>query len=163
MKAHALAPTLQLELYEIGTAMKKQGLPFDFITAAVETATEFEGVYDLMKLWVNETDAKERNEIVADIQDMIQDCEQSEQKEAPYIRFNDLEAVAKDIRVFKDSLLHIVTEKGGIKHLSELSHIPQPSLSRFFNSASMPQRSTLLKIAKALKLDAVKIATEWAR
>jgi DNA-binding phage protein len=100
---------------------------------------------------------------VADIQKMIQDCEQQDQKEAPYIRFNDLEAVGKNIRAFKDSLLHTVTENGGIKHLSELTHIPQPSLSRFFNSASMPHRSTLLKIAKALKLDAVKIATEWAR
>jgi DNA-binding phage protein len=163
MKAHALASDLQLELFEIATEMKNQGLPSDFISAAVKTATEFEGVYDLMKLWINETDGKERDEIVADIQDMIQDCEQLDHKEAPYIRFNDLDAVAKNIRAFKDSLLHIVMEKGGLTQLSKLSQIPQPSLSRFFNSASMPQRSTLLKIAKALKLDAVKIATEWAR
>ena len=163
MKAYALSSNLRLELFEIATEMKKQGLPADFIAAAVETAIEFEGVYDLMKLWIHETDAKERDGIVADIQDMIHDCEQPDQKEAPYIRFNDLDAVAKNIRSFKDSLLHIVAQKGGIKRLSELSHIPQPSLSRFFNSASMPQRSTLLKIAKALKLDAVKIATEWAR
>ena len=50
MKAHALAPNLQLELFEIATEMNKNGLPADFIAAAVETATEFEGVYDLMKL-----------------------------------------------------------------------------------------------------------------
>jgi len=157
MKAHALAPNLKVELFEIATEMKKKRLHADFIAAAVETATEFEGVYDLMKLWINEKDARERNEIVADIQDMIQDCEQQDRNEAPSIRFNDLEAVGKNIRAFKDSLLHAVTEKGGIKRLSELTHIPQPSLSRFFNSASMPHRSTLLKIAKALKLDAVKI------
>jgi DNA-binding phage protein len=162
MRAHALAPTLQLELYGIATEMKKQGLPADFITAAVETATEFEGVYDLMKLWINETDKKERDEIVADIQDMINDCEQEGREEAAYVRFNDLETIAKNVRAFKDSLLHTVMGKGGIKRLSELSHIPQPSLSRFFNSASMPHRATLLKIAKALKLDAVKIATEWS-
>jgi hypothetical protein len=29
-----------------------------------------------MKLWINESDAKERDEIVADIQNLIQDCEQ---------------------------------------------------------------------------------------
>lgn len=143
--------------------MKRQGLPADFIAAAVDTATEFDGVYDLMKLWIKESDAKERDEIVADIHDMIQDCEQQDQKEAPYIRFNDLEAVGKNIRAFKDSLLHAVSENGGLKQLSEKTHIPQPSLSRFFNSASMPHRSTLLKIARALRLDAVKIATEWAR
>ena len=163
MKAHALAPDLQLELFEIATVMKKMGLPARFIAAAVETAMAFEGVYDLMTLWMNEGDAKERDEIVADIQDMIQDCAQEDRKEAPSIRFNDLEAVAENIRAFKDSLLHTVSENGGIKRLSALTHIPQPSLSRFFNSASMPHRSTLLKIAKALKLNAVKIATEWER
>jgi DNA-binding phage protein len=163
MKNQALAPTLQMELFEIAGAMKKSGLSADFIAAAVNTATEFEGVYDLMKLWINETDKKERDEIVADIQDMIDDCAQQEKEEGPYIRFNDLEAVAKDIRAFKDSLLVEVDKAGGVKHLSELSGIPQPSLSRFFNSSSMPQRTTLLKIAKALKLDAVKIGTQWAR
>ena len=163
MKAHALAPDLQLELFEIATVMKKMGLPARFIAAAVETAMAFEGVYDLMTLWMNEGDAKERDEILADIQDMIQDCAQEDRKEAPSIRFNDLEAVGENIRAFKDSLLHTVSENGGIKRLSVLTHIPQPSLSRFFNSASMPHRSTLLKIAKALKLNAVKISTEWAR
>jgi DNA-binding phage protein len=56
-----------------------------------------------------------------------------------------------------------VTKHGGISKLSDLTGIPQPSLSRFFNSSSMPRRTTLLKIAKALKLDAVKTATEWSR
>jgi len=163
MKNQALAPTLQMELFEIAGAMKKNGLSADFIAAAVNTATEFEGVYDLMKLWINETDDKERDEIVADIQDMIDDCAKQGKEEGPYIRFNDLEAVAKDIRAFKDSLLVEVDKAGGTKHLSELTGIPQPSLSRFFNSSSMPQRTTLLKIAKALKLDAVKIGTPWAR
>ena len=163
MKNHALAPTLQIELFEIAGAMKKIGLSAEFIAAAVNTATEFEGVYDLMKLWINETDGKERDEIVADIQDMINDCAKQEKEEGPTIRFNDLASVAKDIRAFKDSLLVEVNQAGGIKHLSDLTGIPQPSLSRFFNSESMPQRSTLLKIAKALKLDAVKIGTPWSR
>ena len=34
MKAHALAPNLQLELFEIATEMNKKGLPADFIAAA---------------------------------------------------------------------------------------------------------------------------------
>ena len=163
MKNQALAPTLQMELFEIAGAMKKSGLSVEFITVAVNTATEFEGVYDLMKLWINESNEKERDEIVADIQDMIDDCAKKEKEEGSYIRFNDLEAVAKDIRAFKDSLLVEVGRAGGVKHLSELTGIPQPSLSRFFNSNSMPQRSTLLKIAKALNLDAVKVGTLWAR
>ncbi len=163
MKANSLAADNKLELFEIATKMKKAKLSSDFITAAVQTAMEFEGVYDLMRMWESETDAKERNEIVADIQDMVDDCAQKEASEAPYIKFNDLDSIAKDIRKFKDSLLLELNQRGGLTKLSELTGIPQPSLSRFFNSGSMPRRATLLKIAKALKLDAIKIATEWSR
>jgi transcriptional regulator with XRE-family HTH domain len=56
-----------------------------------------------------------------------------------------------------------VEKKSSLKELSKLTGIPQPSLSRFFSSGSMPRRTTLLKIAHALKLDAVTIATEWYR
>jgi DNA-binding phage protein len=163
MKAQLLTSDHQMELFEIATKMKTKGLHSKFISNAVQVAIEFEGVYDLMKLWETETDSKERNEIIADIQDMIDDCNQTEKSEAPYIKFNDLEAIAKNIRNFKDGLLMEVTKHGGISKLSDLTGIPQPSLSRFFNSSSMPRRTTLLKIAKALKLDAVKTATEWSR
>jgi transcriptional regulator with XRE-family HTH domain len=56
-----------------------------------------------------------------------------------------------------------VDQNGGIKHLAELTGISQPSLSRFFNSATMPRRATLQKIARALKLSQVQIAREWSR
>jgi DNA-binding phage protein len=163
MKAEKLAPDNQMELFEIATHMKAASLPANFITQAVQTAIEFVGVYDLMKMWSAETDPKEQSEIVADIQDMIDDCAQTERAEAPYVKFNDLDEIAKNIRKFKDSLIVEVNQKGGLTKLSELTGIPQPSLSRFFNSGSMPRRLTLLKIAKALKLDAVKMATEWSR
>jgi len=163
MKAQRLAPDNQIELFEIATKMKACGLHSDFIAASVQTAMEFEGVYDLMKMWVEEDDPKERQEIIADVQDMVDDCTQKEKQEAPYVRFNDLDQVAKNIRQFKDNLLIEVNNKGGITKLSELTGIPQPSLSRFFNSSSMPRRTTLLKIAKALKLDAIQVATQWSR
>lgn len=158
-----LTPHQQVGLFEIAHQMKEAHLPDEFIASAIRTALEFEGVADLVYLWANETDDQERNEIIADIQELIDDCHQLEKEEFAYIKFNDLEAIAKDIRAFKDSLLAIVTEQGGITRLAELTHIPQPSLSRFFNSNAMPHRITLLKIAKALNLDAVKIATQWAR
>ena len=97
------------------------------------------------------------------IQDLINDCAQKEKIEGVYIRFDDLEKIATDIRAFKNALLMKVNNLGGISKLSELTGIPQPSLSRFFNSTSMPQRITLLKIAKALGLSQVDIATEWGR
>lgn len=53
-----------------------------------------------------------------------------------------------------------VDKNGGLKKLAELTEIPQPSLSRFFGSATMPRRTTLLKIARALNLSQIEIATE---
>lgn len=159
----SLDPHEQVLLFEIAHKMKKIGLSELFIAAAIRIGLEYEGVADLLKLWNEETDPKEQNEIVADIQDLINDCLQSEKLEYPIVKFNDLEMVAKDIRAFKDNLLMIVNERGGIKKLADLTDIPQPSLSRFFNSNSMPRRTTLLKIAKALNLDAVKISSKWVR
>jgi DNA-binding phage protein len=153
----------QICLFKIATEMKIAGIPDFFIVKAVRTALDFEGVADLMKLWAEEEDESEKDAIIADLQDMIDACSQKEKTEAVYIKFNDLDAIAGNIRAFKDHLLQAVHEQGGINHLASLTGIPQPSLSRFFNSNSMPQRSTLLKIAKALELNEVKIELLWTK
>lgn len=158
-----LTPEQDVSLFSISRTMQKAGLPSEFISAAIRTALHYEGVADLVFLWNSESDANERNEIIADIQELIDDCSQSEKEEYRYIKLNDLEQVKLHIREFKDGLLKIVNDKGGISELSKKTHIPQPSLSRFFNSNAMPRRRTLLKIAEALNLDAVRINTPWAR
>jgi DNA-binding phage protein len=163
MNAVQLAPDIKVEIVEIGHQMNQAGLPKEFIAAAVSTAFEFEGVYDLLKMWGSESEAVERDEIVSDIQELIDDCGQQGKIEGIYVRFDDLEGIAKNIRTFKDNLRALVDQKGGVKHLAEETGIPQPSLSRFFNSATMPRRATLHKIARALKLSQVEIATEWSR
>lgn len=147
----------KIVLFEIALEMKKADLPKVFIVDVVRAALDYEGISDLMKLWSDEEDHKEKNEIVADIQDMLDACLQKEKSEEFYVKFNDLDIISNHIRSFKDSLLCVVSQKGGIKRLAELTEIPQPSLSRFFNSNAMPQRSTLLKIAKALELDEIKM------
>ena len=114
-------------------------------------------------LWDREKEVSERNEIIADIQELVDDCTRLGKEEHQYIKLNDLDQVRKHIREFKDELLKAVNKAGGINELSKITHIPQPSLSRFFNSNAMPRRRTLLKIAEALKLDAVRINMPWAR
>lgn len=163
MKAQALTPDIRVEIIEIGHEMNRAGLSKQFIAAAVDTAFEFEGVYDLMKIWTDETEQEERDATVADIQDMIDECGQKEKVEGVYVRFDDLDQIAKNIRSFKDNLRLLVDQHGGIGKLADLTGIPQPSLSRFFSSSSMPRRATLLKIAKALNLSQVQIVTEWSR
>ncbi len=116
-----------------------------------------------MQFWVEEKNKNERDEIIADIQDLIDDSSEQGVIEKEYIRFNDLDAIAKNIRSFKNSLLSKVMEEGGISKLAQLTGIPQPSLSRFFNTNTMPRRATLLKIAKALNLDELKTEKIWGR
>jgi DNA-binding phage protein len=53
--------------------------------------------------------------------------------------------------------MRVNKDLGGITKLAERTGIPQPSLSRFFNSVSMPRKSTLLKIAEALNLTQLEI------
>ena len=153
----------QIKLFFIATKMKKSGLSDSFIVNAVRTALEFEGVADLMFIWAEEKDEKEKEEVIADIQDMIDDCEQKDRREELYIKFNDLDAIAKNIRAFKDTLYQKVIERGGITKLAESTGIPQPSLSRFFNTGAMPRRSTVLIIAKALNLDGIEIDKRWSK
>ena len=148
---------------EIGHKMNVEGLPEKFVNSAVKVALDYEGVRDLMQLWDEETDANEKTEIIADIQDMIDEYSQKGKVEGTYIRFDELDKIAEDIHAFKDSLRMEVDKKGGIKKLSQLTGIPQPSLSRFFTSSSMPRRVTLLKIARALGLGQVQIATQWTQ
>lgn len=153
----------QFELFTIAVKMKKSGLSDSFIVAAVETALRLEGVSDLMHLWLEEDNSKEKDEIIADIQEMIDASSQNEKTEEIYVKFNDLDAIAKNIRGFKDSLYQAVIEYGGVTKLSEATGIPQPSLSRFFNSSSIPRRATLLRIAKILGTDKVKMDILWSK
>ena len=159
----------KLEVYEVASLMKASGLPADFITAAVQYAEEYEGGYDLLMLWRDAGDdkdaAEEREQIVADLQALLD--EWTEQRpgveEKPYIRFDALKTVAAKIAAFKDELRRKVDAWGGVSQLARATGIPQPSLSRFFNSAAMPRRTTLYKIARALDLSETEITTDWIR
>lgn len=153
----------KVRVYEIATEMKRKGLSVHFISACVAQALEYEGTHDLMVLWAEAESEVERNEIVADLQDEIDARSEAPKKpvKKPNVKFDDLDAIAKDVIRFKNALRKVVDRHGGIAKLAEKSGLPQPSLSRFFNSASMPRRSTLYKIAEALNLTEKEIVNEW--
>jgi|SRR6185312_6832351 len=153
----------KIRVYEIAAQMKKIGLSIRFISACVEQAREYEGSYDLMVLWSEADNEKDRNEVIADLQDEIDWQADSHKKplKKPFIKFDDLDAIASDIMKFKNALRKVVDRHGGIAKLAERSGIPQPSLSRFFNSASLPRRATLYKIAEAFNLNEKEIISAW--
>lgn len=118
-----------------------------------------------MELWFEETDSGERDKIIADLQESLEDIEDAPQKteERPYLRFDDLKEVKDDVGAFKARLRAEVDRQRGINELARKTGIPQPSLSRFFSSTSKPRRTTIYKIAKALNLPESSIGFKWMR
>ena len=133
----------KVEVYHIASAMKQAGLPARFITQAVTLASEYEGAYDLMKIWSQEDEQEERDQICADLEELID--EQWEQPRQPTVKpridFTQLETIGNSIVAYKKRLRQLVDARGGITKLAEKSGMCQPSLSRFFSSASMPRRT----------------------
>ena len=153
------------EVYAVATLMRTCNLTPDFIDAAVQRARNYEGTVDLMLMWRDEQNPEEQDAIIADIQEAIDDGIESPSRvsQRPYVRFENLEGIAQKIQAFKQGLRNKVDEWGGVSQLAMATGIPQPSLSRFFNSTSMPRRTTLYKIANALNLSEDEIATDWIR
>lgn len=152
-------------ILDIFNEMRHTGIQSTFISLLMENCQRYEGIRDLMELWFNETDSKERDKIVADLQDVLEDILSAPQKpeERPHLRLDDLEQIERDVFEFKNYLRKEVDRQGGISELARKTGIPQPSLSRFFNSNSMPRRTTVYKIAKALNLPESAVGFKWTR
>jgi DNA-binding phage protein len=155
-----------LKLASIMMEMERAGLDRDFIVEASELARMDQGVYDLVALWVDAaTDVAERDEIVADIQESLDDYRDAPAapQKRPYIKFDQLDDVAQRVMAEKAKLRQIIDRNGGVSAVAKRCGIPQPSLSRMLSSPSVPRRSTLYKIANALDLSEKEIALAWTR
>ena len=156
-----------IPLAPVAEKMMKEGLSKDFVLSLLPLAFHYEGVYDLIMMWGEETDQLVKDEIVADLQEEL-DEEQGSKimlprklKKEEYLHFDNLEEIAKDVIEFKKYLRIEIDRWGSINRLSQETGIPQPSLSRFLNSASLPRRNTLEKIAKALGLKESILLSKW--
>jgi DNA-binding phage protein len=159
-------PEQVMKLASIMVEMNRVGLDSNFIVAASELARADQGVFDLMALWLDTAgNAAERGEIVADIQESIDDYQDapSAPLKKPYINFDKLDDVAQQVMAKKAKLREIIDRNGGVSAVAQKTGIPQPSLSRMLSSPSIPRRSTLYRIANALNLPETEIVTEWSR
>jgi hypothetical protein len=157
-------PKQVMKLASIMVEMEGARLDRNFIVAASELARTDQGVYDLMALWHGSKNA-ERDEIVADIQESIDDYRDAPPAplKKPYIKFEKLGGVAEQVMAKKAKLRDVIDRHGGVSAVAQKTGIPQPSLSRMLNSPSMPRRSTLYRIANALDLAESEIVSEWSR
>ncbi len=154
-----------LHVLDILNEMRRESLESGFIIALMENCQHYEGIRDLMEMWMEESDVEERDNIVADLQEVLDDIKNlpNEPTERPYLHYEDLESIKQDIVEFKNRLREEVDRQGGISELAKRTGIPQPSLSRFFSSSSMPRRTTLYKIAKALNLPESAVGFKWSQ
>ena len=155
--------TQRVRLYQIASEMKQVGLSDMFIADAVQLGEYYEGMFDLFELWLD-GDTDERSAIIADMQEEIDEAQEQPSKplHKPLVHFEDLERIAKDVVGFKKHLRNLVDQWGGVSKLAEATGIAQPSLSRFFNSAAMPRRTTLYRIAIAMNLSETEVVGSWA-
>lgn len=163
MSLFEVSPEQKIKLYEIATSMKASGLDALFIASGVEIGLIYEGVFDLFELWAKEKDPEERDTILADIQDEIDEFKEQPKTpfKQPYITYDDLQNIAKNVESFKAHLKSKVDQWGGVTKLARETGMPQSSLSRFFTSSRMPRRATLYKIANAMKLPQREIIADW--
>ena len=159
-------PTVHLErrlhAARVAQRMLDAGLPAAFIITTLDLVRDNRGIYELMVLWEDADTSNDRDEAVADIQELIEDHKEAvPEKQKPYIPFDQLDEVAQRVLAHKSKLREIIDKHGGVTRVAELCGIPQPSLSRMLRSASMPRRSTLYKIAEALGVPETEIIGEF--
>jgi DNA-binding phage protein len=145
--------------------MRRQGIPDEFISLLMRYLFEYNGIKGLMEMWMEEASPKERNYIIEDLQECLDDIVgvPLDIQQSLNLQIDDLKNAKNDILEFKAKLRNEVDKRGGISELSRKSGIPQPSLSRFFSSSSMPRRTTLYKITSALDLPESAIKIHWTR
>lgn len=153
-----------LHAADIVKSMKGQGLPEPFLVAVLDYVRNNRGIYELMVLWQEAEDPADRDETIADLQELLEDLEGRPARPVmkPYIAFDQLDEVGQRVLAYKRKLREIIDRHGGVTKVAELSGIPQPSLSRMLNSASMPRRTTLYRIANALQIPETEVAADFS-
>src|SRR5262249_34930253 len=122
----------KLNVYRIATAMAASGLPASFVTRAVEIASFSEGAHDLMLLWEEfGDDPAAQEQVVADIQEAIDDSDESHSARRPTqkakVVYGELRGISTDVLRFKERLREKVDRWGGISKLAAATGMPQPS------------------------------------
>lgn len=158
-------PEQKLQLARIVVQMQDAGLPIEFVAAANELASVDQGAFELLDLWARAENEQDRDETIADIQELLDEGEELPRHtaERPKLAFSDLDGVVQQILAHKQRIRDLIDRNGGVSEVARRAGIPQPSLSRMLSSASMPRRTTLYKIAKAIGASEGDIVGDWIR
>lgn len=153
------------DIYEISEKWRQQTqLDKEFLYGVLELAKERTPFFKMLTLW-SQSSSEERDEILTDLEEMFEDYKNrpTSPVELPYVPMEKLSSIAQGIIAYKAFLKEKVKEHGGVTEIARKCGISQPSLSRFLNSSALPRKSTLEKLAKALKLTQSEMAYEWSK
>lgn len=124
-------------------------LPREWVYRVAEQAQTRESYRMFLVMWRDAEDDAERDAVVADLQELLDDREPSPDR--PVIRSSaDLDALVRQRRAHKDHLRAMIDARGGVSEVARKAGIPQPSLSRMLTSGAAPRASTLAKLAAAM-------------
>lgn len=62
-----------MEVKSIAVKMKQEGINPGWVDEVAKFAEEYEGMFNLMEMWRDETDATEKREILKDLSDLLKD------------------------------------------------------------------------------------------
>lgn len=164
MNVFATTPEEGLRAARYAVQMESSGLPSNFVSQVLRLAQADQGVFELMELWA-EAESTERDALVVDLEEAVSehgDLVAGVQRR-PKIPFDKFDEVTRRVLEHKRRLRDLIDRHGGISEVARRSGIPQPSLSRMLSSASMPRRTTLYRIARALDVDESQIVGEFVR
>ena len=63
----------KVRVFEIAAVMAQTGISPSFIMKAIDFACQYEGVYELMVIWLTETDSVQKDYTITSIQEIIDD------------------------------------------------------------------------------------------
>jgi hypothetical protein len=154
---------------EIYKKMLLSNLPAVFVDRTAKLAREYEGIFDLMYMWNEELSDEEKDEIIADIQDLLDD----EEREPPeyIIDFSKvdcdvIENIIVSLLMWKAYIKMCINKSDwGLDRLSVETGIPIAALNRCFNinTKSLIKYGMFKKIIKVLKLDNLDFVYDYRR
>jgi hypothetical protein len=165
MNVFSTTPEQGLKAARYAVRMENEGHPSEFVSRVLRLAQSDQGVFELMELWAEADAQEERDKLVVALEEAIADEGdlQDGTQRRPKIPFDTFDEVTRRILEHKRRLRELIDRHGGVSEVARKSGIPQPSLSRMLSSGSMPRRTTLYRIARALDVAESEIVGEFVK
>lgn len=137
------SPSLVQRAEQLDAALRRSEHPPFIAGGALSLAQRDPALFELMEQFLDAGEHEQREQVVAELTEALE-------HKPDVIDFEEFARVEEGVLAFKRRLRETLDAHGGVSEVARLAGIPQPSLSRMLSSPSMPRKTTLLRIARAL-------------